>query len=440
MTLTKFSDPKITTVGLRSTLLAHPAPTPFVQQVGRALYESDALKTFATTLIDDSDASWQKLASKTAQHLGVDLAKQLSRRAITEFPKSITIDYPWAELGRILLSKIDKDKRPTDMFFHWGRDRFDNWVSKNMPDNCQAIYSYEYTCLKTFQIAQEKGIARIYDVPSPEHDFVENLLEAEFNQFPEIQTPYRQYCRAKQEKRTAYRHQELQLADLVIANSEFTKKSYVASGVPIEKIRVVPYGAPPISEAALQASSKKVGSQTQFLWAGTFSVRKGAHYLLQAWQQLNPRKAAQLRVLGAMGLPVSLLSSIPDSVSLSGTVPRSELYPIYQNSDVLVFPTLCDGFGMVVTEAFSQGLPVITTDRAGAADLVQHGVNGLIVPAGDVDALTEAMDWCLTHPHELQAMRKAAIKTAASWQWSDYRALLMRSVREGLSQAGYSLL
>ncbi len=440
MTLTKHVDRKITTTALKSTLLAHPAPTPFVQQVGRALYEADALRMFATTLMDDANAPWQKLASNTAQYLGVDLAKQISRRAITEFPQSIAIDYPWAEVGRILLSKIDKDKRPTDMFFHWARDRFDAWVAKNMLDDCQVVYSYEYTCLKTFQTAQERGIARIYDVPSPEHDFVENLLEAEFDQFPEIQTPYRQYCRAKQDKRTAYRHQELKLADLVIANSEFTKKSYVASGVSAEKIWVVPYGAPPVDEAALKASTQKVGSQTQFLWAGTFSVRKGAHYLLQAWQQLNPGKAAQLSVLGAMGLPEFLLNSVPDSISLSGTVPRSELYSIYQNSDVLVFPTLCDGFGMVVTEAFAQGLPVITTDQAGAADLVQHGVNGLIVPAGDVDALAEAMDWCITHPHELQAMRRAAMKAAARWQWSDYRALLTCSIHEGLQQAGYPLL
>ncbi|NEO67677.1 MAG: glycosyltransferase family 4 protein, partial [Moorea sp. SIO4G2] len=147
----------------------------------------------------------------------------------------------------------------------------------------------------------------------------------------------------------------------------------------------------------------------------------------------------QLNVFGAMGLPQSLLANIPDSIHLNGTVPRSELYKIYHNSDVLVFPTLCDGFGMVVTEAFAQGLPVITTNRAGAADLVRHGVNGLIIPAGDADALADALEWCVSHRAELRAMGQAALETAANWQWSDYRRLLIENLQDDLKIKGYSL-
>lgn len=422
------------------TILAHPAPTPFVQQVGRALYEENSLLRFATTVVDQPEASWLKSIERMAKPFKVNVSKQLSRRAVTEFPLAYTENYPLPEVLRILLGRVDRDKRPTDMIFHWARDQFDSWVANNMLEGVQAVYSYEYTCLKTFQAAQKKGIARIYDVPSPEHDFVEDLLEAEFSKFPELQTPYRRYCRNRQAERTDYRRQEWQLADLVIANSAFTKKSYVAAGVPEEKIRVVPYGAPPVNQAALKQSFREASAPTAFLWAGTFSIRKGAHYLLQAWKQLNPGNAAKLQVLGAMGLPESLLNSVPDSISLSGTVPRSELYPIYQRSDVLMFPTLCDGFGMVVTEAFAQGLPVITTDRAGAADLVKHGVNGLIVPAGDVEALSAAMDWCIAHPDELKAMRREALKTATEWQWSDYRKLLIQNIHVGLEKAGYSAL
>lgn len=421
------------------TVLSHLAPAPFVQQVGRALYESDTLLRFATTLVDQPSSLWLSSLGKLAKPFHIDLSKQLSRRAVTEFPFSYVESHPVFEVIRILLGRIDRDRRPTDLFFHWARDHFDTWVAQNMLDDCQAVYSYEYTCLKTFRSAQARGIARIYDVPSPEHDFVENLLESEFSQYAEIQTPYRRYCRARQRERTDYRRQEWQLADIIIANSAFTKKSYIAAGVPEKKIRVVPYGAPPICQSATAEYSRGSCAPTSFLWAGTFSVRKGAHYLLSAWEKLNPGKAAKLQILGAMGLPEALLRNIPESISMSGTVPRSELYSIYQQADVLVFPTLCDGFGMVVTEAFAHGLPVITTDRAGAADLVEHGVNGLIVPAGDADAIAEVMDWCITHPTELKQMRKAALATAAKWQWSDYRQSLIQNLNEGLQQAGYAL-
>jgi glycosyltransferase involved in cell wall biosynthesis len=87
-----------------------------------------------------------------------------------------------------------------------------------------------------------------------------------------------------------------------------------------------------------------------------------------------------------------------------------------------MFPTLCDGFGMVATEAWSQGVPVITTNRAGCSDMLSHGKNGLLVQAGNADALVEALQWCLDHRSELRAMRVASRDTAAAWQWADYRA------------------
>jgi glycosyltransferase involved in cell wall biosynthesis len=228
------------------------------------------------------------------------------------------------------------------------------------------------------------------------------------------------------------------LADVVIANSEFTKKSYADAGLDVNKVKVIPYGAPPICPEAREGGSNN-NEPVDFLWAGTFSIRKGAHYLLSAWTKLNVKSQARFKVYGAMGLPSSLLADIPDSIEFSGTIPRSELYSQYHQADILVFPTLCDGFGMVVTEAFAQGLPVITTDRAGAADLVRHGENGLIIPAGNAEALAEALAWCIDNRQQLKTMRKAALKTAANWQWSDYRRALIDNLQDGLQVADYSL-
>src|SRR5205807_1893133 len=107
-------------------------------------------------------------------------------------------------------------------------------------------------------------------------------------------------------------------------------------------------------------------------------------------------------------------------LAIMGSVPQVELFAAFERSDVLVFPTLADGFGMVVTEAFSRGLPVITTDQAGASDLVEHGRNGLIIPAGDSAALVEALQWCLDNRKPLYQMRSYALETARRWQWPDY--------------------
>ena len=412
-------------------------PTPFVQQVGRALFEAGMLSQFVTTLVERPDAAWSQQLCRLAKQFKFDLEKQLSRRAITEFPLSLVKDDPLQELIRLLVGRVDSDQRLSDMVFHWENTSFDNRVGQSLAGS-QAVYAYEYNCLATFEAAKQQGIARIYDVPAPEHDFVENLLFDELEELPELKTPYQKYCRNRQESRTQRRRQEWQLADVVIANSEFTKASYAAAGLDVEKVRVVPYGAPPTHPDAL-ATHAIENTPLRCLWAGTFSSRKGAHYLLQAWKQLNAGNRAQLDVFGAMTLPDTLLQNLPDNIQLSGTVPRTELYELYRKADVLVFPTLCDGFGMVVTEAFAHGLPVITTDRAGAADLIQQGVNGLIIPAGDAQALTEALDWCMSHRAELRSMREAALETAARWQWEDYRRALIDSVLDGLKLAGYSL-
>ncbi len=418
-------------------VLAHLTPGPFVQQVGKTLFDAGMLTRFATTVVERPNANWQKVLCSFAKIANFDLARQFSRRAVTEFPQNLVHDFPGPDLLRLLITRLDKDQRLTDMIFHWGLTGFDHWVAQHQLNGVNAVYGYEYGCLTTFQAAKKKKIACIYDVPSPEHDFVENLLHDELAQFPELNTPYRKYTRVRQERRTQRRRQEWKLADVVIANSEFTKTSYAKAGLDVEKVQVVPLGSPPVCTET-ETDRNPEFDAVRFLWAGTFSIRKGAHYLLKAWKQLQPGNHADLNVFGAIGLPTPLLENLPESIHFRGTVPRSELYNHYHQSDILVFPTLCDGFGMVVTEAFAQGLPVITTEQAGAADLVRHGVNGLIIPAGDATALAEALDWCMTHREELKAMRQAALETAASWQWSDYRRVLLEKLLNGLQAAGYS--
>jgi glycosyltransferase involved in cell wall biosynthesis len=419
-------------------LLSHPSVAPFVQQVGRALWEDNMLEKFATTLTDYPDANWRKFICQFAKMIRIDLAPQLQRRAIAEFPLEVVVNNPWGEIANLIARKVDRDGSFSD--FVWEKAElgyYANWVASLVDRTDQtidAIYGYECCSLPSFARAKQLNKARVYDVPSPEHDFVHQILQTEIDKFPELRTPYRQKVERKHEERTQLRREEWNLADLVVANSDFTKNSYQTAGLDIRKVIVVPYGAPPPRfDGALGGST--IEAPIRFLWAGTFSIRKGAHYLLEAWKQLRPLNAS-LQVLGAMGLPERLLQNLPDSIAISGTVPRSQLYEIYGQSDVFVFPTLCDGFGMVVTEALAQGLPVIATDRAGASELIQHGKNGFLIPAGDTAALVETMDWCMTHRQELKAMRQAALDTAARWQWSDYRAKLIEGLKSGLQKQG----
>ena len=187
----------------------------------------------------------------------------------------------------------------------------------------------------------------------------------------------------------------------------------------------------------------KIGSV--FLNAGTQNLRKGLHLLYQAWKQLQPQAdKAALQLIGKMELPESLRRGLPGDVQIEGSIPHRELLNRYQEASVFVLPSLADGFGMVVTEAMSRGLPVITTENTGAADLITHGENGFVIPANDAEALHHQMNWCIENRHRLPEMGRKAVETARSWQWSDYRAeLAARCVirlRSGRSISGTEAL
>lgn len=416
-----------------SVVVFHPSTAPFVQQAARAVHEAGWLDRFYTAVRNDPASVWQRVACASAATIGRDLRRQLARRSVTEVPPALVTSYPIRELIRLAVGAVDRGGRVTDLVWEWAEPGFDRKVARQLRPGLRGVYGFEYSSLATFQQARALGLKAIYDVPAPEPVFVQEMLNREIAAFPELHTPYHAHTEKREARRIARRRAEWHAADLVIAASEFTKATYVAAGLEGSRVRIVPYGAPPAAgrDEALRAP-KNPAEPLTFLWAGTFSIRKGAHYLLEAWRQGALGRHARLKIFGAVALPERLLRPLPDGVVFGGSIPRAELMDEYRAADALIFPTLCDGFGLVVTEAWSRGLPVITTDRAGAADLLKPGQNGLRIRAADAAAIREALEWCLTHRGELSAMREAALTAAAGWQWHDYRRALAEAIRPTL--------
>ena len=407
-----------------SILISHSSVAPFVQQAARALHEAGLLDRFVTTLRHDPASRRQRLACRAARLVGFDLATQLGRRRVTELPLDKVESLPWGELLRLLVGRLDRDGRVTDLVWAKTEPAFDRAVARRIdPRRHTGVYGFEYSSLASFRRARELGLATFYDMPAPEPRFVQGILDAEVARFPSLRTAYHHHTAAREEQRIARRREEWENAGLVVAASRFTRDSFARAGLDATKVRIVPYGAPPPAprDAAL-AGGSALDAPLTLLWSGTFSIRTGAHYLLEAWRRGGFARHARLRVFGAQGLPPELLSPPLEGVEFGGSIPRDQLMAHYQSSDALIFPTLCDGFGMVATEAWSRGLPVITTENAGAADLLRPGKNGLLIRAASTDALVETIAWCLDHRAELRAMREASLATAASWQWADYRA------------------
>ncbi|WP_298820771.1 glycosyltransferase family 4 protein [Chloroflexus sp.] len=193
---------------------------------------------------------------------------------------------------------------------------------------------------------------------------------------------------------------------------------------PPDKIDVISNGVhiPPqpfVTPAEWVAFRRRFAADNEALviFVGRLVYEKGVHILLEAWPRVVTEMPARLVVAGtgsasdelkgraaALGVPVEFLGFISDE-------DRDRLYAV---GDVAVFPSLYEPFGIVALEAFAAGCPVIVSDAGGLAEVVQHELNGLVVPAGDVGALANALLVSLRSPADsrLRAARGAALARA----------------------------
>jgi glycosyltransferase involved in cell wall biosynthesis len=179
---------------------------------------------------------------------------------------------------------------------------------------------------------------------------------------------------------------------------------------------VIPYGA---DTSLFKPAAPRTQRELRFLFAGSFSARKGVPVLLDAWRQLSPR-GATLALAGTGTMPASVQRGLPESVALLGPLDRAALARTFTQADVFVFPSLFEGMALVQLEAAAAGLPIVGTTASGAEDIVEPGRTGEIVPPGDVDALAAVLDRLISQPEQAREMQRLAAQRSAQWSWSAY--------------------
>ena len=416
------------------TVLAYPGNMAEAQNAALALAEAGALEAFVTTFAHRRDGPLATLLQWLPLDPARRLAQELARRSIDLVPPHLVRRHPLWEVLRTAAAKAGTGPVLADRLWDRMSLGFDALVARRYVPRAQAVQAFEYTALASFERAKAEGVARILHLPSLDSLQFETIQRREKRQWPELIGKHDAYFDRKFARRYERRCREIALADVIVANSSLTARSHIAAGADPAKVLVVPYGAPP---PVREIDGKRSDGPLTAMWAGTFSLRKGAHYLIEAWRLLGARDKARLEVYGEPQVPPRVAAMAAESIALHGSVARPVLFEAYRAADVLVFPTLSDGFGLVVTEAMAHGLPVITTDQAGAADLVTPD-NGLIVQAADPRSLADALQWCLDNRERLHAMRFHALETVRRRQWSDYRCDLIGALDTGLRRAGYS--
>lgn len=409
-------------------IVSHPTGNAFNRATLVSLHEAGILKEFQTTIASYPGNLWSVIGNR-------GWGREFRRRKYDKRLKPVTFQHPVRELGRLLANRFNLrslTRHETGIFCIDAVYReIDKKTARRLTrrsDEVNGVYAYEDGAVESFKAARRLGLIRFYDLPIGYWRTGQRLLRAEASRRPEWAETL-PGLKDSVEK-LLRKDEELALADRIYVASSFTAKTLLDFPGTLAPIIVVPYGFPPVT-ITREYSQKGNNKKLRLLFVGGLSQRKGIASVFDAVKKLSNH--VELTVVGR--------KSVDNCVALNEalcqcrwilSLPHNEILELMKTQDVLVFPSLFEGFGLVITEAMSQGLPVITTDRTAGLDLIEHGNNGWLIRAGSTESLVEEIENLLECRSRIIAAGKAAMETARNRPWHVYGTELSKSILETL--------
>lgn len=349
--------------------------------------------------------------------------KDLQRRGLDKKWQPYTQSKSFFEFGRLLASKLNLEflLKHEKGFFCVDKvyQKHDKWVANNLfkaqKKGLKGVYAYEDGALATFTKAKQLGIKCIYDLPIGYWKSARLLMEKEFDINPDWSSTLTGFSDSSDKLNR--KDKELALADVIFVASSFTKKTLEEYSGNLPEIKVIPYGFP---QAKFKKKYKPLeGRKLKILFIGGLSQRKGLSYLFEAVEEMHYK--VELTVVGHKAVSDCIvLNQALDKHKWIPSMSHDKVLECMLEHDVLVFPSLFEGFGLVITEAMSQGVPVITTDRTAGPDLIKDGEDGWIIPSGSSIAIKEVLTKILERPEILKEFGLSAQNKSQTRPWSVY--------------------
>lgn len=203
------------------------------------------------------------------------------------------------------------------------------------------------------------------------------------------------------------------------AIGDLAKKDFQKWGIQPNKIQFLPYSLQkPVINISLNNS--KSSSQRKFCYLGSLEHRKGTDLLIKSFYRLVTKGCNwKLILIGkdkSDGKYAELASrlGISRNVEFIGAIPANQIGDHLCKIDVFVLPSRFDGWGAVLNEAASLGIPLISTDRTGSAHhLIEELSNGFMVKAGNIESLSAAMQYYVDNPTQIEPHGARSIELEA---------------------------
>lgn len=405
-------------------IVSHPTGNANVRAALKGFLDAGHLSEFHTTIATFPDNLFGKLGK-------IKFMKEFNRRSYDLNLQAKTHSFPWLETGRLLASKFGAKFFTTHETGCWSVDAVyrnldatvANRLNKFSNNNPVGIYAYEDGALQSFETAKAIGMTCFYDLPIGYWRVARQLLDEAKNKWPEWSGTITglKDSASKLERKD----KELQLADKIFVASSFTASTLKSFPGKLASVEVIPYGFPDVNDDRQYATVEN--RPLKLLFVGGLSQRKGLAELFAAVDKFGRQVA--LTIVGAKTTEnCETLNQALKKHTYISSLPHHEILQLMHQHDALVFPSLFEGFGLVISEAMSQGTPVITTERTAGPDLIKDEENGWLVEAGSIDALVHTIDKILSKPTLLKQLGNEARETARKRPWTIYGQELASAV------------
>ncbi len=305
---------------------------------------------------------------------------------------------------------------------------------------CQGPQLSECSKCVAPQLATTKGLRRLFQmiqkaVPSFQKRLgVQKFLSVLYRHYAKLRMSGKEKSHARIEARTVEIKQICSMVDMFIAPSRFLLEKFVEFGIPKHKMIYCDNGFDPHPFTMV---TKKPSPKIRFGYIGTLIPSKGIHVLLEAFHRI-PDEQVELRIYGYYSsfhpgfedYAESLKTLCPTpNVHWGGRYNNKDVAKLLSEIDVLVVPSIWyENSPLTIHEAFLAGVPVITSNVGGMAELVEDGVNGLHFQMGNVEDLTRQLQRVIDDPTLIKTLKPTDLSVTSI----DSHALKIETLYRGL--------
>lgn len=414
-----------------TVIVAHPGRQHSFR-VAKALKEGGLLFKYVTTVYNKDDSLLMRFVKL---FLNKDSFQRASKRKCPGLDDNDVIQF--CELEGILLlalQRIDFTRILSNKVQRYVTNKFQrklaNYVIRN--PQIEAVISYDTNSSVLFSILKDKvpHVKLIMDNAHPNRHYLYHSYRENWECVGDFSKTLEACGYLMDSQNAEVYGKEVKLADYHIVASSYSLKALEFDNVPRSKIFKIAYGVD--NNSFLKSNRSYSQDKLNVLFVGEVNQRKGIRQVLEVAKIINSDKV----VFNIVGLGREYCSDLYNEfnsyVNFLGRVPYEDLLHQFSSSHIFLFPTMGEGFGLVLLEAMAAGLPVITTENCGGKDIVLNEQNGFIIPVGDTKAIIDKVNWALMYPDNLRKMSVEAIKTAHYYTWSTYEDGIRSAIKQSL--------